>query len=171
MADVVDAATRSRMMAGIGGRDTKPERLVRKGLHARGLRYVLGGAGLPGKPDIVLPGRQVAIFVHGCFWHNHQCHLSKLPASNRPFWENKLTTNQSRDTVALISLLSAGWRVATVWECATRGKSAISNLDAAIDQIVDWIRSKPADMTFELPVHPETRPSAISTKRQIDSPD
>ncbi|MBX3654817.1 MAG: DNA mismatch endonuclease Vsr [Ramlibacter sp.] len=171
MVDVVDPATRSRMMAGIGGRNTKPELLVRKGLHAKGFRYVLGGAGLPGRPDIVLPGRQVAIFVHGCFWHNHQCHLSKLPGTNRPFWENKLNTNQNRDMIALLSLLSAGWRVATIWECATRGKSAMSKLDPAVDQIARWILSTPADKVLELPVHPETRLSAISTKAQIDSPD
>lgn len=171
MVDVVDPATRSRMMAGIGGSNTKPELLIRKCLHAKGFRYVLGGAGLPGRPDIVLPGRQVAIFVHGCFWHNHQCHLSKLPATNRPFWENKLNTNQNRDMIALLSLLSAGWRVATIWECVTRGKSAMANLDPAIDQIARWILNTAADNTLELPAHSETGLLAISTKTQIDSLD
>lgn len=151
MADVVDAATRSRMMAGIGGKNTQPELLVRKELHRRGLRYVLNGAGLPGRPDVVLPKWKVAVFVHGCFWHWHGCALSKLPANNRPFWETKLDANTSRDTVALLSLLSAGWRVATVWECALRGKDAMAKLPFRMDTLASWIQHPSAQPALELP--------------------
>lgn len=141
MADVVDAATRSRMMSKIRSQDTKPELLVRRHLHARGLRYVLGGAGLPGRPDLVFPRRKVAVFVHGCFWHWHACHLSRLPASNRKFWRAKLNNNQTRDAVSLLSLLSAGWRVATIWECSLRGAVALQQLNRKMDLLSNWIKS------------------------------
>jgi DNA mismatch endonuclease, patch repair protein len=110
MVDTVDAATRSRMMAGIGSRNTRPELLVRRQLHARGFRYTLDGAGLPGRPDIVLPKWKVAIFINGCFWHWHGCHLSKIPDANRTFWETKLMTNQTRDDVSLASCPRMGVR-------------------------------------------------------------
>ena len=141
MADVVDAATRSRMMSKIRSQDTKPELLVRRHLHARGLRYVLGGAGLPGRPDLVFPRWKVAVFVHGCFWHWHACHLSRLPASNRKFWRAKLNNNQTRDAVSLLSLLSAGWRVATIWECSLRGTVALQQLNRKMDLLSNWIKS------------------------------
>ena len=141
MADVVDAATRSRMMSKIRSQDTKPELLVRRHLHARGLRYVLGGAGLPGRPDLVFPRWKVAVFVHGCFWHWHACHLSRLPASNRKFWRSKLNNNQTRDAVSLLSLLSAGWRVATIWECSLRGSVALQQLNRKMDTLSNWIKS------------------------------
>jgi DNA mismatch endonuclease (patch repair protein) len=141
MADVVDAATRSRMMANITSKNTKPELLVRHQLHARGLRYVLGGAGLPGRPDIVFPKWKVAVFVHGCFWHWHACHLSRLPSSNRKFWRAKLGKNQTRDTVSLLALLSAGWRVATIWECALRGSVALHQLNRNMDALSKWVKS------------------------------
>lgn len=151
MADVVDAATRSRMMAGISGKNTQPELLVRKELHRRGLRYVLNGAGLPGRPDVVLPKWKVAIFVHGCFWHLHGCSLSKMPANNRLFWETKLDANTSRDIVALLSLMSAGWRVAVIWECALRGKDAAAKLALRMDTLATWIQHRRSQPTLELP--------------------
>ena len=141
MADVVDAATRSRMMSKIRSQDTKPELIVRRHLHARGLRYVLGGAGLPGRPDLVFPRWKVAVFVHGCFWHWHACNLSRLPSSNRKFWRTKLGKNQTRDTVSLLALLSAGWRVATIWECSLRGVVASQQLNRQMDILSNWIRS------------------------------
>ena len=141
MADVVDAATRSRMMSKIRSQDTKPELIVRRHLHARGLRYVLGGAGLPGRPDRVFPRWKVAVFVHGCFWHWHACHLSRLPASNRKFWRAKLNNNQTRDAVSLLSLLSAGWRVATIWECSRRGTVALQQLNRKMNLLSNWIKS------------------------------
>ena len=154
MADVVDAATRSRMMSKIRSQDTKPELLVRRHLHARGLRYILGGAGLPGRPDLVFPRWKVAVFVHGCFWHWHACHLSRLPASNRKFWRAKLNINQTRDAVSLLSLLSAGWRVATIWECSLRGTVALQQLNRKMDLVSNWIKSpRTRKRVLELPAY------------------
>ena len=149
MADVVDAVTRSRMMAGIQSKNTKPETIIRKGLHARGFRYSMHPKNLPGKPDIVMPKWRVAIFVHGCFWHRHGCYLSKLPATNAAFWESKLAANQHRDALVKQQLAAAGWRTATVWECATRGKTATENLPNLLDDLACWIRDKPEAMTYE----------------------
>jgi DNA mismatch endonuclease, patch repair protein len=154
MADVVDAATRSRMMSKIRSQDTKPELLVRGHLHARGLRYVLGGAGLPGRPDLVFPRWKVAVFVHGCFWHWHACRISRLPASNRKFWRAKLNKNQTRDAVSLLSLLSAGWRVATIWECSLRGTVALQQLNRKMDVLSNWIKSpRTRKRVLELPAY------------------
>jgi DNA mismatch endonuclease, patch repair protein len=118
--DVVDAATRSRMMAGIQGKNTRPELFLRKALHAMGFRYRLGGKGLPGKPDIVFPKKRIAIFVHGCFWHRHECKYFKWPATNSQFWRDKLDGNLQRDKRVAIELQSNGWTVLTVWECELR---------------------------------------------------
>lgn len=124
MADVVPKEVRSRMMAGIRGKDTKPELAVRRALTAAGVRYRLHRRDLPGAPDLVMAGRQVVIFVHGCFWHRHEgCHHAKLPSSNAEFWKTKLECNVERDKKAVADLLTAGWRVLTVWECATRRAS------------------------------------------------
>lgn len=120
MTDVVDAATRSRMMAGIRGKNTRPELFLRKTLHAMGFRYRLGGKGLPGKPDIVFPKLRVVIFVHGCFWHMHECKYFKLPATNSQFWREKLEGNVRRDRRVVDELQSKGWTVLTVWECELR---------------------------------------------------
>ena len=120
MTDVVDAATRSRMMAGIQGKNTRPELFLRKALHAMGFRYRLGGKGLPGKPDIVFPKKRVAIFVHGCFWHMHECKYFKWPATNSQFWREKLDGNVQRDKRVAVELQSKGWTVLTVWECELR---------------------------------------------------
>lgn len=115
------------MMAGIKGRDTKPEVLIRKALFATGFRFRLHRKDLPGSPDIVLPGRRVAVFVHGCFWHAHPgCRYAKTPATRREFWEAKLAANAERDRRARDALLSSGWRVLVVWECATRS-TAVRN--------------------------------------------
>lgn len=117
MIDIVDTATRRRMMAGIKGSNTRPELFMRKGLHARGLRYRLGGSGLPGRPDLVLPKYKVALFVHGCFWHSHGCPAFKLPTTNADFWRTKLGANVKRDSANVVGLVARGWRVAIVWEC------------------------------------------------------
>ena len=120
MTDIVDAATRSRMMAGIQGKNTQPELFLRKALHAMGFRYRLGGKGLPGKPDIVFPKKHIAIFVHGCFWHMHECKYFKWPATNSQFWREKLDGNVQRDKRVTVELQSKGWTVLTVWECELR---------------------------------------------------
>ena len=149
MPDIVDAATRSRMMAGIQSKNTSPEMIIRKGLHARGFRYSLHPKNLPGKPDIVMPKWRVVIFVHGCFWHWHGCRLSKLPTSNTDFWKHKLMGNQLRDAEVRQELVKQGWRTATIWECATRGKTALENLPALINDIEDWVRDRSGAISFE----------------------
>ena len=121
MTDVVDRATRSRMMAGIRSRDTKPEIVIRKYLHAAGFRFRLSPSHLPGKPDIVLPKYRTAVFVHGCFWHQHAgCKFLARPASNRQFWADKLGANVARDKRVRRQLRKLGWNVIVVWECQTR---------------------------------------------------
>lgn len=104
-------------MAGVQGKNTRPELFLRKALHAMGFRYRLGGKGLPGKPDIVFPKRRVVIFVHGCFWHMHECKYFKWPATNSQFWREKLGGNVRRDRRVAVELQSRGWTVLTVWEC------------------------------------------------------
>lgn len=118
MPDVVTAETRSRMMSGIRGRDTKPELAVRRYLHARGLRYRLHVRELPGRPDIVLPRHRTAVFVHGCFWHRHEgCRFAYTPKSRQEFWLPKLEGNAARDARDQQRLLDLGWHVEVVWEC------------------------------------------------------
>jgi DNA mismatch endonuclease (patch repair protein) len=118
MADVVDKATRSRMMSGIRAQNTSPELQVRSLLHRAGFRFRLHQKNLPGKPDIVLSKLHIAIFVHGCFWHSHQnCHLASIPKTNTKFWHEKLSKNVERDTRATRALRRKGWHVFTIWEC------------------------------------------------------
>lgn len=115
----VDPA-RSAQMAKVKNRDTKPEMRVRQALHAAGLRYRLHAKDLPGKPDIVLRSRRIAIFVHGCFWHRHpdpSCKLARMPKSRVDFWAPKLEANRARDVRNETALLDMGWRVLTIWEC------------------------------------------------------
>lgn len=126
MADILSREARSRFMAQVKTRDTLPERFVRSVLHRLGYRFRLGGAGLPGRPDIVLRARRVVVLVHGCFWHMHKgCRYSQIPRTNTAFWRTKLVKNALRDRRVAASLRRSGWRVLTVWECATsRGDGA-----------------------------------------------
>jgi DNA mismatch endonuclease (patch repair protein) len=125
------------MMSGIRGKDTKPEMIVRKTLFAAGYRFRLHRKDLPGVPDIVLPSRRVAIFVHGCFWHMHAgCKCAKLPSTRLEFWNEKLSGNALRDQKALDALMSKGWRVLIVWECATRDAASLA---ALTESIIHWI--------------------------------
>lgn len=121
MSDIVDCETRSRMMSGIKGKNTRPEMVVRRYLHARGYRYRLHCRDLPGSPDIVLPKHRVAIFVHGCFWHRHEkCFYATSPATRAKFWQEKLSGNRDRDLRQQAELNRRGWRVLVVWECGIR---------------------------------------------------
>jgi DNA mismatch endonuclease, patch repair protein len=141
MSDVVDAATRSRMMAGIRGTDTAPEKQVRSMLHRNGFRFSLHRKDLAGKPDIVLPKYSAVIFVHGCFWHRHRCHMFKWPKSNAKFWRDKINSNAKRDKRDVALLLKNGWRVLTVWECALKGARAMQK-DRLCKRVAAWLRSK-----------------------------
>ncbi len=121
MADVLTPEQRRRNMSRIRGRDTKPELILRRGLHALGLRFRLHRKNLPGKPDLVFPRYRAVIQVHGCFWHGHDCPMFKWPATRAEFWKEKITGNRRRDRAALAALHESGWRVLVVWECALRG--------------------------------------------------
>lgn len=139
MADIVPPSVRSRMMSGIKGKNSSPEMLVRRLLFAAGYRFRLHRRDLPGSPDIVMPGRKIAIFVHGCFWHAHRgCKYAKIPATRADFWTVKLQANVERDQRAIEKLIVLGWRVLCVWECATRNQDAATSLK---NDIVDWINS------------------------------
>ena len=120
--DIVDAATRSRMMAGIRGRNTRPELAVRSILHRRGFRYGLHSSRVPGKPDMLLPAHNAAVFVHGCFWHGHDCRFFRLPETRPEFWKDKIDSNRKRDLVVKNLLSEMGWRQLIIWECAIRGQ-------------------------------------------------
>lgn len=138
--DIVDPATRSRMMSGIRGKDTKPEILVRRGLHALGFRFRLHDRKLPGKPDLVLPRWRAVILVHGCFWHGHDCQLFKWPGTRRDFWREKIGRNKERDAEVEVLLDRAGWRVLNIWECALKGTGRIGE-GAVMDRAAAWLRS------------------------------
>lgn len=134
MVDIVDPKTRSRMMSGIRGKNTKPELVVRKALHRAGLRFRLH-AKLPGKPDLVFPKYRSVVFVHGCFWHRHEgCRFATTPASNTEFWKEKFKSNMQRDARVKQQLEALGWRVFIVWACDLRP----DNLDCIATEIRRW---------------------------------
>jgi DNA mismatch endonuclease (patch repair protein) len=139
MVDVVDRITRSRMMAGIKGTNTKPELALRQALHHLGLRYRIHVKDLPGRPDIVLPRHRAAIQVHGCFWHRHEgCSYATTPASNGSFWEQKFRETVERDARKLKVLKERGWRVAVVWECAIKRNGA----EKIAEGVRAWLHSR-----------------------------
>lgn len=140
MVDVVPADVRSRMMAGIRGTNTKPELLLRKGLHALGFRFRLHEKALPGKPDVVLPRYRAVIFAHGCFWHGHDCHLFKWPSTRPEFWQTKIARNREVDARSEAALAEAGWRQAIVWECALKGRARLP-IDEVLATCAEWLRS------------------------------
>lgn len=142
MTDIVDPATRSRMMSGIRGKNTQPELRLRRLLHAEGFRFLLHDRRLPGKPDIVLPKWKAVIQVQGCFWHQHEgCRFARTPATRQEFWEEKLAGNVERDRRNMELLQDAGWRTATVWECSLQKQ----NTDALVERLAAWIRSNSAE--------------------------
>lgn len=147
MADVVDPATRSRMMSGIRGKNTRPELLIRKALHARGFRYRIHCKDLPGNPDLCFPKYRAVIFVHGCFWHGHDCHLFRWPKTRPEFWREKIGRNREIDARAMAELAEAGWRVATVWECALKGTGRLP-LDEVIEKLRAWLENAPGEIVI-----------------------
>jgi len=138
--DVLTPEQRRLNMSRIRGRDTKPEMLIRRGLHARGLRYRLQDRTLPGRPDLVFPKYRVVILVHGCFWHGHSCPLFCLPATRPEFWATKISSNQHRDKKSHEALQAAGWRILTVWECSLKGPARWP-VELLLDSCVQFIRS------------------------------
>jgi DNA mismatch endonuclease (patch repair protein) len=142
--DMLSPEARSRLMSRIRGRDTRPEVAIRKALFALGLRYHLHDAGLPGRPDLVFRGRRAVIFVHGCYWHGHDCHLFQFPAHNAGFWRSKIEGNVARDRRNEQALRAANWRILTVWECAIRGKTRLG-IQAVVDECARWLRSDEAE--------------------------
>jgi len=124
------------MMSGIRSKNTKPELLVRYGLHALGLRYRIHYHKLYGKPDLVFPRYKTVVFVHGCFWHGHNCHLFKLPSTNTSFWETKIAKNQRNDKKNIDLLLAAGWKVIVVWECVLKRSKMIPSLILHLAEII-----------------------------------
>lgn len=140
MVDIVSSEKRSQMMAGIKGKDTKPELLIRKALHKKGFRYRIHDKSLPGKPDIVLPKYKAVIFVHGCFWHAHSCHLFKWPSTKSDFWQAKISRNKELDLINFNKLLDEGWRIGIMWECAVKGKHKHS-IEFVTSKITEWLLS------------------------------
>jgi DNA mismatch endonuclease (patch repair protein) len=140
MADVHSKETRSYNMSQIKGKDTKPELLVRKYLHAHGLRYRLHSTGLPGKPDIVLPKYKTVVFVHGCFWHRHEgCRYFVVPKTRTEFWMNKIGRNVANDEKQRAALEAAGWRVLTIWECELKPLVRDENMANLLANIIGVI--------------------------------
>lgn len=157
MPDIVDKETRSRMMAGIRSKDTVPEVVLRRALHAGGLRYRLHDRTLPGTPDIVFPRFGAVCFVHGCFWHRHVgCPYATTPSTRTDFWQAKFRANVSRDRRHRHELLQSGWRVAVVWECALRKEEALRTA-RKLDR---WLHGE--DRTFETHLASDKR-SYVST--------
>lgn len=137
--DVLTDDQRSRCMSRIRGGDTRPELMIRRGLFARGWRYRLHDARLPGRPDLVFPARRAVIFVHGCFWHMHDWPLFRMPATRRAFWEEKLTGNRARDARDLAALSTLGWRALVIWECTLKGPRR-QPVGRVLDLCEGWLR-------------------------------
>ncbi|MDO9141825.1 MAG: DNA mismatch endonuclease Vsr [Methylobacter sp.] len=150
MTDRIDQATRSRTMAAIRNRDTKPEKWVRSALHQQGFRFRLYDKKLPGSPDLVLRKYHAVIFINGCFWHQHEgCKTTHLPHTRREFWERKFARNVARDQKVLHQLKVQGWRVAIVWECGLKKKIRT----ATLQRLAAWLRG--ASEYLEIPVYDE----------------
>ena len=127
MTDVYGPEKRSAVMARVKGKNTSPELKVRKALTRLGARYRLHRRDLPGSPDVVLPGRRLAIFVHGCFWHGHDCARgARVPKANRDYWVAKVNRNRTRDVASRAALAALGWRVETIWECGLKDEAVLA---------------------------------------------
>ena len=135
MADHVTPERCSYIMSSVRSKGTKPELLVRRTLHRLGYRYRIHRRDLPGSPDLVFPGRNKAIFVHGCFWHGHGCRWGRLPKTKLDYWKPKIEANRERDQRNLAALRDAGWSVKVVWQCELR------NLEVAVEDIVNFLEA------------------------------
>jgi DNA mismatch endonuclease (patch repair protein) len=151
--DVYGPEKRSAVMRRVKGKDTAPELVVRRLLWRLGARYRLHRADLPGKPDVVLPGRRLAIFVHGCFWHGHDCARgARVPKANRDYWLAKVGRNRSRDAAHRAALAELGWRVETVWECELKDAAGLQG------RLQGWLERVPRRP-------PELRPPGRSPRQ------
>ena len=165
MADKLTSSQRSHCMSRIRGKNTKPEILVRKGLHARGFRFRLHNKKLPGSPDIVLPKYGVAIMVNGCFWHGHKgCRYATKPKTNIEFWETKIARNRHRDEVTTAHLEALGWTAITIWECELRNSS---QLDDRLDALAEGIREAGAALLKRKEVYKNNRAEAQRQAREL----
>ena len=136
--DVYPPEKRSAVMRRVKGKDTAPEKVMRRLIWGLGGRYRLHRADLPGKPDIVLPGRRLAVFVHGCFWHGHDCARgARVPKANRDYWLGKVGRNRTRDAASRAALAAAGWRVETIWECDLKDRAALEA------RVREWLTHPP----------------------------
>lgn len=138
MIDIVSKKTRSRMMSGIRGKNTKPELLIRSGLHKSGFRFRLHYGQLPGKPDLAFPKYRATILINGCFWHGHDCHLFKWPSTRTEFWQDKITSNQVRDERNMAASGEQGWRTLVIWECALKGATRL-DYDELVAHAAKWL--------------------------------
>lgn len=141
MADVFTSEKRSEVMSKIRGKNTKPEIIIRKALHALGYRYSLHKNDLPGKPDLYFRKYNAVIEINGCFWHGHECHLFRIPKSNTEFWQKKINKNRDRDERNFKKLRNSGYRILNIWECAIKGKTSL-DFDKLINSIEDWLISE-----------------------------
>ena len=168
MADIMDAEARSRLMGRIRGKDTKPEKTVRRILHAMGFRFRLHVPGLPGRPDIVLPRYRAVVFVHGCFWHRHmECKPRSLPATNTDYWRDKFARNAERDERKTRELLALGWRVHVVWECQLRDREAVA---ARLEAFLRGVSPSPAHRRSAAPPTRPSRPAPEPRRRAKPKP-
>ncbi len=164
--DVVSKTTRSRMMAAVRSKNTAPEVQIRHRLFNRGFRYRLHAPSLPGRPDIVFPKYHAVVFVSGCYWHNHDCHFGRLPATRRNWWKRKLESNRKRDARVLSELRQMGWRTLVVWECSVKGAKAsrIAAFDTAAERAARFLLSKRTRAEF-----PSPRSSGTGNRRSGDT--
>lgn len=139
-------------MQRILSKNTKPELFVRRALHARGFRFRLHTKLAGIRPDIVLRSRRAAIFVHGCFWHGHNCHLFRWPKTRPDFWRSKIVGNRARDRKSVRALAKEQWSVATVWECAIRNRTP-EDVEKLINSLENWIRKPDRPQTLNLRAH------------------
>jgi DNA mismatch endonuclease (patch repair protein) len=145
MVDVMSPEKRSALMSRIKGKNTAPEVTLRQILWRKGFRYKLHSRKLPGRPDLVFVGTKIAIFMHGCFWHRHEgCPYFRLPKTRQDFWEAKLQANRKRDLTVVQELITLGWRVGIVWECAMR-----TSPELTVTRVAQWIEGGGGNICLE----------------------